>query len=197
MGRNERRAAAVAVVVLLAAVMLLAACGARSGASRGSSTRPAPKTSGSPSSPSPGGHPAFLPSPVAILRAELAHLDRLVVRRSDAFPSNRISFSFPSLVTVSDASDVRAVARALLSLPLMPQGMFCPVDLGIRYHLSFLAGDDRVITVSVSATGCEDVNGLGRPLRWVARTPGFWRTLGSAMGLSKPDYATFRGSGPS
>lgn len=197
MGRSGRRAAGIAVVVLLASVVLLAACGARTDASRGSSTRPVPKTSGSPGSPSPGGHLAFVPSPVAILRAELAHLDRLVVRRSNAFPSNHISFSFPSVVTVSDATDVRAVAQALLSLPLMPQGMFCPVDLGIRYQLGFFAGDDCVITVGVSATGCEDVSGLGRPPRWVARTPSFWRTLGSAMGLSKPDYATFRGSGPS
>ncbi len=196
MGGMGHRAAATALVVALAAVILVAGCGARAGVSRGPSIRPAPKANGSPGSPLPGGRLASVPSPVAILRAELAHLDRLVVRRSNAFPSNHISFSFPSVVMVSDAAHVQTVAQALLALPLMPQGMFCPVDLGIRYHLCFFAGGDRVLTVSVSATGCQDVAGLGSPVRWVARTPGFWRSLGLAMGLSKPDYATFRGTGP-
>ncbi|MGO9583157.1 MAG: hypothetical protein ACLP36_10150 [Acidimicrobiales bacterium] len=47
---------------------------------------------------------------------------------------------------------------------------------------------------AASATGCQGVTGLV-PARWAARTPGFWRELGGAMGLAHPTWETFRGSG--
>lgn len=123
-------------------------------------------------------------------------LDRLVVRRTDAFPQNHIRFTFPNEVTVIHAASVRSVAEALCVLPRMPSTpMYCPVDLGIVYHLTFTASGETIPTVSVEATGCQVVRGLGAS-RWVARSPRFWQTLGKAMGLVKADNATFRGRGP-
>jgi hypothetical protein len=91
---------------------------------------------------------------------------------------------------------VHAVARALLDLPLPPTGpIHCPADLGIVYRLTFFAGGRALPLVTVQATGCQVVEGLGAP-RWAATSPDFWHTLGEAMGLANADYATFRGNGP-
>lgn len=169
-----RSAAALLAVVVLAIALGLAACA--SAASSGSRT------------PTPGA------SPTTILGRELDHLDRLVVVRSDAFPQNHLGFSFPTKVTVGDPVEVRAVARALLALPAMPTtALSAPIDLGITYRLTFATPSGPLPAISIAATGAQAVRGLGAT-RWLARSPGFWNTLGSAMGLARPDYATFRGA---
>jgi hypothetical protein len=123
-------------------------------------------------------------------------LVELVVRRTDAFPQNRIVFSFPAIVSVHDPASVRQAALALCALPTMPSGVFaCPADFGITYQLSFSARRYTFPSISAEPTGCEIVKGLGRD-RWTAQTPAFWRTLGEAMGLTKPDRLTFAGSMP-
>ena len=82
------------------------------------------------------------------------------------------------------------------ALPDLPLGSLnCPADFGIVYHLVFSASERALPPIELDASGCQSVRGLG-PARWVARSPEFWPTLGSAMGLSSPSYATFRGSGP-
>lgn len=176
-GRHVRGLArALGMASLVAAVFVLAACGSAGGGDPGPS-RPA-SAAGSP------------------LCGSVSTLDRLVVHRSDAFPQNHMRFSFPSEVTVTDATKVRAAARALCSLPRMPTGtLHCPADLGIVYHFAFLAGERALPPVEMGATGCQTVRGLGH-VRWVARSPEFWSTLGRALGLSSPTYAMFRGRGP-
>jgi len=130
------------------------------------------------------------------LGQSLDRLDRLVVTRTDTIPQNHFRFAFPAAVAVTDPTALQPVARALCALPLMPSGTFhCPADFGITYHLVFSAGAQRFPAVSVDATGCETVRGLGTT-RCVTTSPGFWHTLGVAMGLAKPDYATFQGSLP-
>lgn len=130
------------------------------------------------------------------LCAVASQVDRLVVRRTDAFPQNHVRFSFPRQVTVSDAARARSAARALCALPRMPSGTFhCPADLGIDYHLAFSTEHRSFRAVTVSATGCEEVSGFAGT-RWVARTPRFWRELGQAMGLPNADQHTFAGSMP-
>ena len=161
---------------LVAAVFVLAACGSAGGGDPGRS-RPASSVG-------------------STLCGSVPTLDRLVVHRSDAFPQNHMRFSFPDEVTVADVTKVRAAAQALCSLPKMPSGtLHCPADFGIVYHLVFSAGVRALPPVEVDATGCESVRGLGL-VRWVARSPGFWPTLGRSMGLPSPSSATFRGRGP-
>lgn len=149
---------------------------------------------------SPGAPASAAPEPTAsvspALSDEVAHLDRLEVTRTDAFPQNHFRFAFPAAVAVTDPLAVQAVARALIDLPKMPSGpMYCPADFGIVYHLVFFSGSQRLLAVSVDATGCETVRGLGAT-RWVAGSPAFWRVLGTALHLAKPDWTTFRGSQP-
>ncbi len=71
--------------------------------------------------------------------------------------------------------------------------MSCPADLGISYVLSFTASDSKLAPVTVVATGCQQVSGLG-PARWIARSPAFWRVLAIAAGIAPADWATFGGT---
>ena len=65
----------------------------------------------------------------------------------------------------------------------MPAGGFvCPADLGITYTLSFTPGGRKDPAVTIDATECEEVRGIGRA-RWVMRTPAFWSVLGQAIGI--------------
>lgn len=124
---------------------------------------------------------------------ELAHL---VVRRSDAFPQNHVVFSFPTVVSVNDAASVQKVASALCALPRMPKRVFhCPADFGIVYQLSFSTKRQSFPPISIEATGCQTVKGLGE-VRWVAQTAEFWKVLGEAMRLSHPSRQTFAGRLP-
>jgi hypothetical protein len=61
--------------------------------------------------------------------------------------------------------------------------MSCPVDLGLGYRLSFAAGARSFRVVTVSSGGCGSVAGAG-PVRWTARSPGFWTVLAHGMGLA-------------
>ena len=137
------------------------------------------------------------PSPSALsaaaMCASMPDLDRLVVRRT-SFPENHIRFGFPAEVTVTDPSRVAAAARAVCALPKMPKSIFhCPMEYGVAYRLSFFAGEQMYGPVTVQATGCQTVRGLGA-IRWVARSSGFWVAIGHAMGLAHPDERSFRGS---
>lgn len=173
--RHWRHSIGVIVSALVAGSMLVAAGGVSAATAR----PPAAKISST-------AEPA--------LCASIASLDRLVVSRRDAFPKNGFRFSFPSIVTVKGAAAVRAVAGALCTLPKMPRGLlFCPAELGITYQLAFSAKGRIFPPVRVAATGCQEATGLGRT-RWAARSQGFWKTLGRAMGLPHPDNQVFRGS---
>jgi len=123
--------------------------------------------------------------------ADAAHVDRLAISRTSTNPGH---FTFPARVTVSAPRQARAVAHALCALPTMPSGTIsCPADLGISYGLRFAAGGHRLPPVTVQATGCQRVSGLGRT-RWTARSPAFWGVLGAAAGIHPASYQTFRGT---
>jgi hypothetical protein len=64
----------------------------------------------------------------------------------------------------------RSLARTMCALPPMPAGaLHCPVLLFEKYEVVFIA-DGRVLpAVTVQATGCRQVTGLGR-VRWAARS---------------------------
>jgi len=123
--------------------------------------------------------------------ADAAHVDHLAISRTSASPGH---FTFPAHVTVSAPRQARAVARALCALPAMPSGAItCPADVALSYRLSFAAGGRRLPPVTVQATGCQQVHGLGR-IRWIARSPAFWGVLGQAAGIRPASYQSFRGT---
>lgn len=125
------------------------------------------------------------------------HVDRLTVTRTDAFPQNGFTFTFPAKVTVRSRSTAMGVARAICALRAVPRGevFHCPIDFGIVYHLDFhLKGGGSAQHVTVDATGCRFVTGAGPGKEARFTTRPFWAALGRAMGLPHPGNATFRGS---
>ncbi len=172
---RPRFGSGVGVATLLAAVVLLAA-----GPNAGAISHPS----------SPSARPAATPS----LCGSRGSLDRLEVTRTNSIPQNHFHFAFPASVTVTKTAAVRDAATALCALPVMPKkGLHCPADWGITYHLAFSAKGHAFPAVDVDATGCQGVKGLGA-VRWVARSPEFWRVLGAAMGLAHPDAGLFAGT---
>ena len=123
--------------------------------------------------------------------ADAAHVDRLAISRASVNPGH---FTFPAQITISSPRQAQAVAHALCALPVMPSGVInCPADVGISYRLRFAAGGRRLPPVTVEATGCQQVHGLGR-VRWIERSPAFWGVLGTAAGIHPASYQTFRGT---
>jgi hypothetical protein len=110
----------------------------------------------------------------------------------------QLQVAFPSQVTVTTPASARAAARALCALPLLPRGVFhCPnLTIGTTYLLRFTADGRQLPAVSIEATGCEVVSGVGSA-RWAAKSPGFWRTLATAANLSPPGRSVFIGGGTS
>jgi hypothetical protein len=128
--------------------------------------------------------------------AHAGDVDRLTIGRVNFFPRNHVHFTFPAHVAVTGAHRSQAVARALCTLPTMPAGPFsCPMDWGINYRLTFTVGDSKLAPVTVDATGCQQVTGLG-PLRWTARSPAFWSVLATSAGIAPADQTPFRGTPP-
>jgi hypothetical protein len=182
-GGGPRPAIAAAGLAALVAVAGLAGCGSATGhaapaaaATRtGSASQVRSATSGT-------------------LCAGAGTVDRLTVVRLNTIPANHPHFSFPATVAVSDATQARAVARALCALEPQPGGaMACPIDLGIAYRLDFATAARSLPQVTIKAGGCETVSGAGLPL-WSMRTPAFWTVLGQAMDLTDPGHAAFAGT---
>ena len=179
-GRLSR--AGLLIAAAAGAATLAAGCGSQV-ATTTSAARPASPGTASPGGINPGG-PASAGS--AALCSQQAAVTRLVVSRVTALPQNHLHFTFPAGVSVSSPARARAVARAVCGLPLMPRGpMSCPADLGLGYRLSFAAGSRSYPVITATAGGCAMVRGAG-PVRWTARSPGFWAALAHAMGISRP-----------
>jgi len=177
---NSRSGAVGARPIARAAILLvplaLAACGSVVAGSGAGST--SPQSAQSPNKAVP------LPSPLCRSPGAVNHL---VVRRTGVISrAGEQSFAFPALVTVTSAAEASAVASALCALPAQPAGVTnCPADFGVGYQLRFAAGRQHFHVVTLQATGCETVSGLGKA-RTIARTPGFWAVLGKAMRLHVP-----------
>jgi hypothetical protein len=134
---------------------------------------------------------------VGYLCQVIPRVDRLIVTRTYGFPGNQFHFTFPAVVTVTNAAAARAVATSACALPDAPKGaQACPADFAVSYHLVFWVrgqkgpGADLVV---VDPTGCEVVTGLGTG-REAMSDPAFYRILGNAMGLKNANYLTFRGA---
>jgi hypothetical protein len=181
-----------AASLIVGLVALIAAIAATAGGIAGSGQRPPPGSSNT--SPPPS---TARSGPAPELCNVTSRVGTLTVTRTDGFPRNGFTFSFPSMITVHSAVAARKVARALCALPTVPQGavFHCPADFGIVYHLAFkLETGGSVQPVTVDATGCQFVKGAGQGKRRAATAHSFWATLGRAMGLAHPTNTTFRGS---
>jgi hypothetical protein len=109
----------------------------------------------------------------------------LSVTRTNPFPQNDITFTFPDDVTSTNGPAIAAVATSACQLPLFPSvAMHCPADFGISYALAFMGADGQVVTtINAMPTGCPRVTGLG-PTR--SATSSFWNLLAVALGLPAP-----------
>lgn len=114
------------------------------------------------------------------LCGQAGQVTRLVVKRGGRILGLGRQSAFRVKGTVTDPAKARSVAEAACALPPMPSGaMSCPADSGLTYRLLFSISRRELAPVSVDATGCGEVKGLGQT-RWTARSPGFWRTLRKA-----------------
>ena len=171
--RNRMRLR-ITIPAVLSAALLLSACGGPS--------------SNGPTTTSPSAKTAYLCKVIP-------RVDRLVVTRHA--PGHQFIFRFPSVVTVTNALDAQAVAKAACALPDAPKGaQACPAEFAISYHLVFAVRGEKgtgVEALDVNPTGCQSVEGL-EAVREVMSHPAFFRVLGRAMGLKNSSYLTFRGA---
>lgn len=136
-------------------------------------------------------HPITAGSPVC---QNITALDHLTVRRTVPVVAGTLPrFAFPSMVQISAAATVRRLARELCGLPVLPRGVFCPEDSGIRYALLFSVGRTDLRPVIIAPSGCDPVTGLGRT-RTLIRDASWWATLGDIMKIPVPGQAAFRGT---
>jgi hypothetical protein len=125
--------------------------------------------------------------------ANATHIDRLTIDRLNLLHQD-FRFVAPAQITVADAHQAQTVARALCALPPAGHGVYnCPADWGIQYRLRFAAGHHWFRSVTIAATGCRTVTGLG-PARLISGGSGFWRVLGKAAGLGHASLTTFTGT---
>ncbi|HWG64803.1 MAG TPA: hypothetical protein VG253_24220 [Streptosporangiaceae bacterium] len=168
-----------------AAALGVAACGTQTATNSGS-TSPEVKAASSP--PAAG-------LPANSVCSDISGVSKLVVTRVATLPGNKFHFAFPAAVTVSNSKKVQAVATAVCAFPKIPSGArSCPIDLGLVYRLQFAAGTKGFPPISVKATGCMEVTGLG-PIRWV-HSAKFWTELAKALGVRNPTSMSLRGSVP-
>jgi hypothetical protein len=193
------RAAVLCAAAALASVVL-AACGSVPAS-------PTAAASGtSPTASAPAASPTASPSPSptvgagaaeteAVLCHDTAAVTGLEIVRDLVAGAAQLQGTFPSPGVAMTSARARSVARALCALPQTKRGVFsCPLGLpGTTYLLRFTADGRQLSPVVVQATGCEAVSGVGSP-RWAISSPGFWRTLAEAAGLSPPGRAAFSGS---
>lgn len=128
-----------------------------------------------------------------LLCRSVSGLQTLTVTRKDAFSQNHPEFNFPSVTTVSNQTQVQIVAKALCALPQRHSqtSINCPNDSGISYELAF-SNKRQHFPLVIIGGGCSFVRGLKKD-QWVEQSPGFWHILGTAMGMTGANIATFSG----
>jgi hypothetical protein len=132
-------------------------------------------------------------SQVPYLCQVIPRIDRLIVTRTAL--TNQFHFTFPGVVTVTNAAAAQAVATAACALPDAPKdAQSCPAEFAISYRLFFAVRGEKGMGgeyIDVNPTGCQLVTGLGT-VREATTHPAFYRLLGNAMGLKNANYLTFR-----
>jgi len=197
LSRRALPGAAVALLPIALGSVLLAGCGSvpapGSGGAAGAGTAASPSAA---TSPTPGPSPSASPgnAQVALCReANTVTSLRIVRAAGPRVPHEQAVV--PGEVIVTSPAHAREVARALCALPAMPHGLIsCPAMFpGTNYQLVFTTDGQELPPVTIEATGCATVTGVG-PVRQ-AISPAFWRVLAVAAGVSPPDQGTFASPG--
>ena len=132
---------------------------------------------------------------VAYLCQVLPRVDRLIVTRKVA--GNQFHFTFPAVVTVTNATAARRIASIACGLADAPKGaQACPVEFSIWYHLDFAVRGEKGMggeSIVVNPTGCQTVTGLDA-VRTTAQRQDFYQLLGNALGLKNAGQPTFAGT---
>jgi hypothetical protein len=173
------------------AAIVLAGCGSIPASSTGATSAASPKAT-----PSPSVSPAAAATQAALCQRTTTVTSLVITRNHMLHGVPQLQAGFPSQVSVTSPAQARAAARALCTLPSLPHGVHsCPnLTLGSTYLLRFTADGRQLPAVSIEATGCEIVTGVGSA-RWAATSPAFWRTLATAAHLSPPGRTAFTGGG--
>jgi hypothetical protein len=164
-------------LIAVSALIGLTACGSAMTGSAGHATSaPASARSSGTSAPasasSSGASTAAAGTPAGgSLCADDQGVDRVEVSRT----------SSSRQVTVSGATQVRALATALCALPLMPSGQSCTAASGESVRLVFADGAQGFPPVSIQESGCRGVTGAGPTRSWSASSP-FGQMLSEAAG---------------
>jgi hypothetical protein len=163
------------------------ATGAASPAAGAASTASA-RAAASPSSAAGSGSATLCRDAATVTGLQIVH---------EGIREPQLQIAFPGEVTVSSPAQARAVARALCALPAMPAGVVnCPAMFaGTTYQLNFTLAGRRLPTVTIEATGCQTVTGVG-PVRRADTSPGFWRVLATSAGIGPPGRPVFSGTNP-
>lgn len=180
------RCAAVALGPVVLGSLLLAACGSVPAPAAGTAGAAPARASGSPSASGAG-----VGSAMAALCQDTTTVTSLQIVRIPGPRVPQAQTAFPRGFAVIGPAGARAVARALCALPAMPRGiMSCPAQFpGTSYQLRFTAAGRSLPPVTIEATGCDTVTGIG-PARQ-ATSARFWRVLATAAGLSPPGQSVF------
>lgn len=75
--------------------------------------------------------------------------------------------SQPGRWAIHDAAVAQRIEYAILALPVVDTGgtRFCPLDSGVRYHMTFWRKYLVVLQVTAEAGGCEDIDLGGGDVR--------------------------------
>jgi hypothetical protein len=179
LGAASRAALATTAV---GSIITLAACGSQVAVSQSAST------DGPGAAPTPGGAAI---AGVALCR-DIPQLTSAVVSRTMAFRAFQKSPILPRGITIVEPGLVHGLAAALCGLPKMPPApVTCPAEFGSSLRFGFTAGRRPFPPVTVQASGCRVVTGLG-PAR-TARSAAFWRTLSEDLSPSSPQSTSRSG----
>jgi hypothetical protein len=121
-------------------------------------------------------------------------VDRLIVTRT---APDRYFFTFPTIVTVTNAAAARAVAASACALSVAPKNLpTCPAAFFVSYRLVFAVKGEKGMggeAINLNPTGSHSVTGLGA-VRTTAVSTGFYWLLGSAMRIDNPGLPTIEGT---
>jgi hypothetical protein len=101
------------------------------------------------------------------------------------FPQNHIP---PFERTVQDATKVQRLYNTLLALPTAPRpgSIYCPIDLGIYYALTFGRRGITVLYAAVEEGGCRYVSLSTGGLRR-AYSDTFWKVLADTVSVPESE----------